>query len=285
MIRLFFLLMVVMSYQVKEIDMARLMDEDVRNPAKPLVPAWAGKGAREGKSPVLKTAGGFGGMRTGSGNKSKPTFTDALVSSAAAANTNGGGQWLSMDGQPAPQPAYLNPERPKAPAWMRPVVDAIAAANTNGGGQWLSMDGKPAPQPAYVKPTIPAWMNPRPPAYGGSYNPTVAPTPDTPSPEDTYDSYQGEPVNNSYSDLLRSLEPVALGSGEVSMSDYLRSLEAGSPYVLPPSWMDPNGQQSGYYSGFGSQYGGNWRRGGGEYGGYDAPAWMSNEMGLFSWKM
>jgi len=275
------LLMVCMSLINKEIDMPNAMKDDVavKAPVRD-VPAWSGR---------------IGG---GSNNKGS-SFTDAVVSSVSAANTNGGGQWLSMDNNPAPQPAYVRPTAPTPPAWMKPVAASIAAANTNGGGQWLSMDGKPAPQPAYMNSV--SRMPTRPPAYGGSYNPTAS-NPAFPgnqaanqqdaSQQDTYNSYRGQPVDTSMSDLLRSMQPVQLGSDQVSMSDYLRSLEAGSPYVMPPAWIDPNAGASNY-SGFGSKYGGNWKRGGGGGyggcggygGGYDSPAWINNEMGLFSWKV
>ena len=283
------LLMVYMGVMNKESSMPNVMKDDVVK--KSPVPAWMGrtdKGGRENSSPVLGTPKGFG-IKTGAGVvERKPTFTDALVSSAAAANTNGGGQWLTMDGKPAPQPTYVNPPAPKpqAPSWLKPVAAAIAAANTNGGGQWLSMNGKPAPQPAWMNPVQnPPQMGSRPPAYGGQYNPTVdnpanpnyqdaqaqAQAQGDPSGQaqpDTYDSYQGQPVNESMSDLLRSL--------------------------MPPAWMDPNAPATGNQNaGFGTRYSGNWRRGGGGGyggggyggGGYDSPAWMNNEMGLFSWKV
>jgi len=98
------LLMVCMSLMNKEIDMPNAMKDDVavKTPVRD-VPAWSGK---------------IGG---GSNNKGS-SFTDAVVSSVAAANTNGGGQWLNIDNKPAPQPAYVRPTAPTPPAWMKPVA-------------------------------------------------------------------------------------------------------------------------------------------------------------------
>lgn len=274
-----YILLIVLS-MTKEIEMPNVVKDDVVVKA----PAWLGNSDK------------FAGSKAQGGARQQESAGDVMTSAISAANTQGGGQWLAMNGEKPAQPAYVNPPKPKQPAWMPAVIDAMAAANTQGGGQWISMNGEKPAKPAYVNPQVPAWLlnMSRPPAYGGHYDTTVN-NPAHPSnqqpvqPQDTYDSYQGQPVDDSMSDILRSLEPVQLGSGEVSMSDYLRNLEAGSPYLLPPAWMQPGGTQA-TGTGMGSRYGGNWKRGGSygggnwNSGGGNSPAWANNEMGLFSWK-
>lgn len=232
------------------------------------MPAWMGrseKGAREGSSPVLGTQGGFGTVKSGVGVKTNDP---------------------SIPGWQEPMQNTGRTDRRVLDDNAQTGRAVVSQNNMLPGGQGAPMIA-PAP-----KLNLPAWMQPRPPAYGGQYNPTVnnpahpSNQPAAPAQVDTYESYQGQPVNDSMSDLLRSMQPVALDSGEVSMSDYLRSLQVESPYVLPPAWMQPTSTPSTFS--MGSKYGGNWRRGGGggwgDGSGYEAPAWMNNEMGLFSWK-
>lgn len=111
-------------------------------------------------------------------------------------------------------------------------------------------------------------------------------------PSEMTNDYVGEPVNNSYSDTLRSMEPVQLGSGDVntSYSDMLRSLAAGGTYPAPtgtPATSPAAG--NGGYGGwsFGTRYkgwggGGNYNGGGGDYGGNP---WINYMLGLNNWQI
>lgn len=272
--RVLILLMVCMGLMNKEIDMPNVMKDDVA--VKSAVPAWMGradKGGRENSSPVLGTKGGFGGVKAGGGVKQ---------------NLKGQPDWYQQEYQGYMQPTNAGDIRnPNVP------VQALALDNKPATIQQRIKFGMPnlgtsdvnyqnqAQATPTPKTSVPAWMQPRPPAYGGMYNTTVTnpaypSNPQTPNdvvptdgqgqPVDTYDSYQGQPVDNSMSDLLRSMQPA---------------------YVMPPAWMNPTTNNPAFT--MGRSYGGNWRPGGGGggggYGYGDAPAWANNEMGLFSWKV
>jgi len=293
-------LMSITGQAEKEIDMApknnQIMKEEQGN--KPAVksnapfqtPTTNGFKASTPKPPAWLSGGGAG---AGGGQNEDNSWTDTITSAVAATNTQGGSQWLAVDeNKPAPQPAFVNPPKiqpgfqtpayggsynptssnpvyqpPQIPAWMKAVPSAIAAANTQGGGQWFSMDNEPAPQPAFVNPQVPvpAWMG------QSQYDPALmVPT------------YQGQPVNQSFSDTLRGLTPPKMYGGFQTPPN--------SMYYAPTKSSKP---------GFSSQYGGNWgggrggggggggggwgNDGGGGYGYGDNPAW-AQDMGLYNWK-
>ena len=232
--------------------MAKLMDEDVRQTKKTAnPPAWAGnskpKNSREEKI--------FGEVKAGAGMGQQ---LPAAVLNARDPNI----------GRPADEAYFANAARQDEARRVAAVMEQTSARD----------DG---PRP-------PAWMAllSRPPAYSGAYNPTVYTREQNQEPVEPrvpsfVPSYLGEPVNDSMSDMLRSLRPLQLGSGDMntSMSDTLRTIAAGTPYTQIPF---VGGR------GMGSQYRGNWRGGGGGGGGggygYDEyPAWAAN-MGLYSLK-
>lgn len=119
--------------------------------------------------------------------------------------------------------------------------------------------------------------------------------PRTVSPSDMVNDYTGMPVNDSYSDTLRSIQPEQLGSGDAnqSYSDTLRSLAAGnysSPAAIPWNMVaqPTSGGNGGYggYSPFSSQYKGWGGGGGGGYGGGgDYNPWLNYMMGLNNWQI
>lgn len=110
-------------------------------------------------------------------------------------------------------------------------------------------------------------------------------------PDEMTNDYVGEPVNESYSDTLRSMEPVQLGSGDVntSYSDMLRSMAAGGNYPNAAARPSAPPQTSGYGGwSFGTRYKGWGNGGGGNYGGggdYGGNPWINYMLGLNNWQI
>jgi hypothetical protein len=153
------------------------------------------------------------------------------------------------------------------PEWMKPRPPAY-------GGSYNPTNNPDA--------TLPEWMKPRPPAYGGSYNPTNMVT---------QPGQWNVPAWMGGDAETRDIQQIA--SGEPVLEDmptypFSQTHPYGGvaplpppPIVSPPPIVAPLTSQS--RRGFGSSYGGNWGGGGGDGYGYGTPAWLAN-MGLYSWR-
>lgn len=151
----------------------------------------------------------------------------------------------------------------------------------------------------------PAWLGFQPfaggkqPSYGGSYNPTVPHYQPTPPviPQPSVDWYGQNDPHHSMNPMIDYYPEV---SGPLlPWWQQPNAMPTRTPAPTPSMVMAATPPPAWSGNGFGSSYGGNWRKGGGGgggggYGGYggrdygdgynnDYPAWMQN-MGLYSWK-
>lgn len=243
------LLMLTMS---TEANMAKLMDEDVRQ-SKVFMPTNNNSNKGENEAQRNKQFGNVpawlgamaSGVNAGAGTRTalqstryNPTpYAPAPASPSAPVTVMGtertaGAQRVS-DGQPRKVIVQTQTGRP---AQVMANQNVIRGTARTAGAQRVS-DGQapnvfvPVPQPVYETPGIP------------------------------------------------------LGSGEApvnTMSDYLRSLFANNAVMSNP-YNQPSGYGYGGGYGFGSRYGGNWGYGGG---GYDSsPAWLNAYLRLNNWNI
>jgi len=241
-------------------------------------PAWLGRNPLSGAN-----AGG------GSGQNNS-TAWDALTSAIGAANTGGGGSggngWISME-QPSGQPPT-----PNQPAFMTPPMSQPNRPPAYGGSY-----NPTSTNPAYQQPT-------RPPAYGGVYNPTVtnpAFRPLQPQRPPAYGGSYNPTVTNPAMEVPEWMTnlgytPPTPDVPATEVPTYPASSTRPPGGFMLPQTVAEQPATGGGGGGFGTTYGGNWRRGrggygGGGYGGYgggggggDYPAWANSDMGLYSWK-
>lgn len=245
-----------------------------------------GQGAKPVKTKSTPAWLSGGGAGAGGGNKNptsipgwqEPMQNTGVTDRRILDDNAGGGMPLNMSnmlpgggGAPSITPSpFGGPVSPR-PQWAPPVgptsrTNPLGQVKNNNNNSNNNVD------PSTYTGTA---------GYSAPYN--AAQNPATMIP-----TYQGEPVNNSMSDTLRSMTPVTRGNGP-TLSDYLRSIQSGAwtPATTPMS------QQKSRY-GFGSSYGGNWGGGGGggwgggDWGGggdADRAAWINYMQGLYSWNI
>lgn len=198
----------------------------------------------------------FGTLGGGMG-ENHSSWGNALTSAMAAANTQGGGSWISMDGETPAQPAYLKPPpvRPQAPAWMNTMANAISSANTgyNPQAPWISI-------PVSTRPVLEQ------PTRGHLRPVTQRVSPGDEELVDVMPDGSVVPVDTGPETLPSNPEPIAAPT---------------PPMRTPPAFLDYGYGYQQPRRGFGSSYGGNW--GGNTYG-YNQPAFFNTDMGLYSWK-
>lgn len=280
------LLTVWMSSQQKEIDMV------VRTNGRPL---------QDQRTTVQNrpTGGGYGGFQTpttgtnrppawlgrnplsganagGGSGQNNSTAWDALTSAIGAANTGGGGSggngWISME-QPSGQQTPAN-----QPAFMTPPMTSPNRPPAYGGSY-----NPTATNPAYQQPN-------RPPAYGGVYNPTVtnpAFRPLQPQRGPAYGGSYNPTVTNPAMQVpewmtnLGYTPPTPDAPAPAEVPTYpASSTRPPGGYMYPPTEEVMAAGSGGGGGGFGTTYGGNWRRGrggGGGYGGYGGGGYGGGE--------
>ena len=172
--------------------------------------------------------------------------------------------------------------------YMRPTT-AEDISNPNVPLSAIMQDNSPAAVQARLRfgaPPVDRWETdpptvPNAPAW---FQPPAQPKTTAPAPISIWaNPYHGNPVNESYSDTLRSMEPEDPAAPPVDRWETDPPTVPNAPYPLyaqPPAFYPsyyPN-----YQTGFGTRYSGNWGSGGG-YGGGGYQDY-GDRMGLFSWK-